>query len=430
MISAPPPSCTESETALLGGLLLDPERIDEIAGEVSAIDFYDMRHGNLFEHLLSLRDGGAPIDIVSVTETIGDIETIGGVSYVSQLPDKCPTSSHVPYYASILRKKKCLRDFQRVSYNIHNILNSKNSDEEALEELARVTQDVLGEEGGQGSEVTAREAVQKAIDEIEAAFQCDGNCVGVPSGFSSLDRGLGGLHDGEMVVLAARPSMGKTSMAMNIVEHVAIDNQIPVGVFSLEMTATSLMKRSMAGRGRVDSVKLRDGNLIEPEFKSLISAAGKISASPITIIEKPFLDIHEFRSLARRMKSVHGVRLIVLDYLQLMHAKAESRVQEVTRCSNAVKGVAKELGVPILCLSQLSRSAEQQDRAPRLSDLRDSGAVEQDADVVAFLYQPNKESGMVEVHVCKNRNGPVGAFELEFIAKHSRFQTPLYGADK
>jgi len=430
MISTPP-ACPESESALLGGLLLDSARLDEVASNLQHTDFFDLRHANLFRHMLHLKEDGAPIDIVSVTESIGDRESIGGMAYVSQLPDHCPTVSHIPYYASILRKKKRLRDFRSISYTIHNIITSDTSDDEALEELARIAQDALGGEGDKGVEVLAREAVQKAIDEIEAAFHCDGNCVGVPTSFIALDRILGGLHDGEMVVLAARPSMGKSSLAMNVVEHAAIDNNIPVGVFSLEMTASSLMKRCMAGRSKVDGIKLRDGNLTEPEFKALTTAAGKIAKAPIIMVEKPFIDVHEFRSMARRMKSVHGVKLIVLDYLQLMHAKAESRVQEVTRCSNAVKGVAKELGVPILCLSQLSRSAEQQDRAPRLSDLRDSGAVEQDADVVAFLWRRPKDEGIiVKLQVAKNRNGPVGELDLEFIAEHSRFRNPLYGADK
>ena len=430
MINSSPPYCAKSESALLGGLLLDPARVDEVASELRQEDFYELRHSNLFAHMLVMKSEGAPIDIVSVTQTLGDKESVGGLAYVSQLPDHCPSPNNVSYYASIIRKKKHLREFQRVSFITQNVLQSNMTDDEALEKLSKTFLSAMEGSSSKSAEIPARMAVQNAIDEIEAAFKCEGSCIGVPTGFSALDRCLGGLHDGEMAVLAARPSMGKTSLAMNIVEHVAIDNSMPVGVFSLEMTATSLMKRLMSGRSKVDSVKLRDGNLCGEEFKALTVAAGKISSAPITIVEKPFLDVHEFRSMARRMGSVHGVKLIVIDYLQLMHAKAESRVQEVTRCSNAVKGVAKELGVPILCLSQLSRSAEQQDRAPRLSDLRDSGAVEQDADVVAFLYRPNKQGDLVEIHVSKNRNGPVGTFDLEFIKKYSQFRNPRYGANK
>ena len=425
------PYCEESEAAFLGSLILDPERLDEYSDQISAEDFYDIRHSNTYRVLLDLREANKPIDLVAIHSSIKDADSVGGLAYLANLPNQTPSALNISFYAAQLKRKRLLREFNRVGYSIRNILQSAVDDEQATEDIQKILREALvSGDTSEAGEITAKEAIQNAMAEVEVAFNNDGQCVGIPTGFARLDSRLGGLHNGEMVVLAARPSMGKTSLAMNIGEHAAIEEGIPVGVFSLEMTATSLMKRSMSGRGRVNSIKLRDGNLTQGELKSLTAAASKIARAPIYMLEKTSINTHTFRNWARRLKAVHDVRLIVVDYMQLMSHKADSRVQEITKISNAIKATAKELNIPILCLSQLSRASEQQDRPPRLSDLRESGAIEQDADVVAFLHHPSPGTPVVELLVSKNRNGPVGTIELEFVKEHSRFKTPVYGTEQ
>jgi replicative DNA helicase len=411
--------------------MLDPVRLGEFLHKIDANDFYDQRHANLFQVMLNQYKSGKPIDPTALHTAIKDLDTVGGIAYVCQIQDTTTTASNISYYADVLKRKRVLREFNRAAYSIRNTLQGAESDEQALEDIQKLVRDVLDKgQVDEGGEVSAKDAVYEAIAEVEAAFGCTGQCVGVPTGFASLDLRLGGLHDGEMVVLAARPSMGKTSLAMNIVEHAALNEKLPVGVFSLEMTATSLMKRAMAGRSQVDSIKLRDGNLTADDLKKLTAASAKLAMAPIYIIEKSCISTHEFRNHARRMKSAHDIKLLVVDYIQLMSHKADSRTQEITKISNTMKGTAKELGIPVLALSQLSRASEQQDRPPRLSDLRESGAIEQDADVVAFLSQPEKNSRITDVMIAKNRNGPVGSTELEFIKEHSLFRTPKYEVGK
>jgi replicative DNA helicase len=343
------------------------------------------------------------------------------------LPDLTPSTVALPHYVATVAKKSRLRQIVTGVRGIISQINAQEGDDDALLESAGQTLlSLLQANSGQGGEVVLTDVVRRAIGEIEQAHSSDGSCTGVSSGFPSLDRLTSGFHRGDMFVLAARPSMGKTSLAMSIAEHVALDLKIPVGVFSLEMTAVSLIKRLLSSRTGIDGHDLLTGSLKKQDIHSLATSSASLIRAPLFIDESPRLTVAGFSSRARRMVARHKAKLIVVDYLQLMSAKADNRVQEVTKISNGLKSVAKECDVPLLVLSQLSRSAEQQGRPPRLSDLRDSGSIEQDADVVAMLHRPDASSDLIEVMVQKHRNGPTGIVELEFDKAHTRFKNPTY----
>jgi replicative DNA helicase len=439
-----PPHSIEAEQGVLGSIFLLP---NECMGEAieklksGAETFYDLRHRTIYETLVEMYDAKEPIDSITVQQRLRDrqqLDAIGGVAYLSALPDSVPSPANIGFYLNVLREKFILRRMiQACSGVVSRVYEYEGEVDGLLDEVER---DILkiSEERSENTTSTIKDLVRTAISTIEDYHQRQGLLTGVGTGFPDLDKMTSGLHEGEMVVIAARPSMGKTSLAMNIAEAVAIDQKLPVGVFSLEMTAESLVLRMLCSRSRVNLRNIRDGFLAERDFPKLTGSAGKLANAPLFIDDSPGLSILQLRAKARRMAQQYGIKLFVIDYLQLLHStarRAENRQQEIADISNGVKALAKELKVPVIVLSQLNRELEKdKNRKPRLSDLRESGAIEQDADLVALLYKPGggededgaqQEQDAVPVNllIAKQRNGPTGDVHLTFLKSYTRFES-------
>jgi len=440
-----PPHALEAEMGVLGCIFLSPndtlgDCIEKFraGGDV----FYDLRHRLIYELLVTMYDQKEAIDLVTVPQRLKDrnqLEAVGGLAYLLSLPDAVPSAANLSYYADIVREKHLLRRMIQTCTSVVSRVYEHEGEVDAL--LDEVERDVLhiSEERAETDTQTIKELVKKAITTIEDFHQRQGMLTGLATGFPDFDRMTSGLRGGEMIVIAARPSMGKTSLAMNIAEHVALEERLPVAVFSLEMTAESLVLRMLCSRSRVNLRSIRDGFLAERDFPKLTGAAGKLSGSPLFVEDSPALSILQLRAKARRMHQQHGIKLFVIDYLQLLHStarRAENRQQEIADISNGIKALAKELDVPVIVLSQLNREVEKErNRKPRLSDLRESGAIEQDADVVALLYKPSSgddddssggaepEAVPVNLLIAKQRNGPTGEVPLTFLKGYTRFES-------
>ena len=438
-----PPHSIEAEQGVLGCVLLSP---NDCMGECiekfkrGAESFYDLRHQTLFETLVEMYDRKEAIDLITLQQRLKDkqqLEGIGGLAYLSSLPDAVPSAANLAYYLEIVREKYVLRKMIQTCTDVVGRVYEHEGEVDAL--LDEVERDILkiSESRIEGTSSTIKELVHRAINTIEEFHQRQGMLTGISTGFPDLDRMTSGLHGGEMVVIAARPSMGKTSLAMNIAEHVAVEQKLPVGVFSLEMTADSLVLRMLCSRSRVNLRSIREGFLAERDFPKLTGAAGKLATSPLFIDDTAGLSILQLRAKARRMAQQFGIKLFVIDYLQLLNStsrRAENRQQEIADISNGVKALAKELNVPVIVLSQLNRELEKdKNRKPRLSDLRESGAIEQDADLVGLLYKPGsgdeeepsqeQEAVAVNLLIAKQRNGPTGDVNLTFMKSYTRFES-------
>jgi len=449
-----PPHSPEAEQGVLGCILLSPndcigECIEKLKGAEEA--FYDLRHQTIFRALTSMYDKREAIDIITLQQRLKDeqlLEQVGGIAFLSALADAVPSAANLSYYLDIVREKFLLRKVIRVCTEAVAEAYQYQGKVEPL--LDKVEAEVLriNESIAQIGMLPIKELVRNAIATIEDFHQRQGMLTGIGTGFQDLDKMTTGLHGGEMIVIAARPSVGKTSLAMNIAEHVAIDRRIPVGVFSLEMSASSLVLRMLCSRSRVNLRNVREGFLAERDFPKLTGAAGKLAAAPLFIDDTSGLSILQLRAGARRMHQQHKVKLFVVDYLQLLHstsARAENRQQEIADISAGLKGLAKELDVPVIVLSQLNREPEKRERGaePRLSDLRESGSIEQDADLVCLLYRPGKgdddESGgtqaeeealPVNLLIAKQRNGPTGEVRLTFLKPYTRFESAAKVSDE
>ncbi len=443
-----PPHSPEAEQGVLGCILLSP---NDCLGEcITALKsgaevFYDLRHQTIFGLLAEMFDRREPIDLITLQQRLKDrqlLEQVGGVAYLAGLPDTVPSAANLAYYLEIVQEKYLLRQMIKVCTDVVGRVYDYEGEVDAL--MDEVERDVLhiSESRVQSRTSTIKELVKKAINTIEEYHQRQGALTGIGTGFTDLDKMTMGLHGGEMIVIAARPSVGKTSLAMNIAEHVAIDEGLPVGVFSLEMTAESLVLRILCSRSRVNLRNIREGFLAERDFPKLTGSAGKLAKAPLFIDDSSGLSILQFRAKARRMYQQHGIRLFVIDYLQLLHStsrRADNRQQEIADISSGIKALAKELNVPIIVLSQLNRDLEREKgRPPRLSDLRESGAIEQDADVVGLLYKPTRqgedeepanepgdsEAAAVNLLIAKQRNGPAGEdVHLTFLKPYTRFES-------
>jgi len=440
-----PPFSLEAEQGVLGCVFLSP---NECLGECiqrfrsGPEVFYDLRHRTLFELLVGMYDRKEAIDLITVQQRLkdkGQLESVGGLAYLGTLADAVPSAANLAYYVDIVREKHILRRMIHACTAVVGRVYEHEGEVDAL--LDEVERDILhiSEERVESATRSIKDLVHKAINTIEDFHARQGMLTGISTGFTDLDRLTSGLHGGEMIVIAARPSMGKTSLAMNIAEHVVIDQRLPVGVFSLEMTAESLVLRTLCSRARVNLRDIREGFLAERDFPKLTGAAGKLANAPLFIDDSPALSILQLRARARRMVQQHGLKLFVIDYLQLLHstsARAENRQQEIADISNGIKALAKELDVPVIVLSQLNRDLEKdKSRKPRLSDLRESGAIEQDADLVALLYKPNsgddddgptrEEADAVPINllIAKQRNGPTGDVPLTFLKGYTRFES-------
>ena len=440
-----PPHSLEAEQGVLGCVLLSPPECLGICIErfkAGSEVFYDLRHRQIYELLLEMYDRKEAVDILTVQQRLKDanqLEAVGGLVYLASLPDAVPSAANLSYYADIVREKHLLRRMIQTCTSVVTRVYEQEGEVDVL--LDEVERDVLkiSEDRVDTSTTGIKDLVKKAITTIEEFHQRQGMLTGLSTGFPDLDRLTSGLHGGEMIVVAARPSMGKTSLAMNIAEHVAVDERLPVGVFSLEMTAESLVLRMLCSRSRVNLRNIRDGFLAERDFPKLTGSAGKLAGAPLVIDDTPGLSILQLRAKARRMVQQYGIKLFVIDYLQLLHStsrRAENRQQEIADISNGIKALAKELNVPILVLSQLNRELEKdKSRKPRLSDLRESGAIEQDADLVALLYKPNsgeddeaapgpeQDAVAINLLIAKQRNGPTGDISLTFLKAYTRFES-------
>jgi replicative DNA helicase len=441
-----PPHSPEAEQGVLGCILLSP---NECVGECiekfkqGAEVFYDLRHQSIFSALSDMFDKRQAIDVITLQQHLKDkqlLEQVGGVAYLASLPDTVPSAANISYYLEIVYEKYLLRKMIHTCTDVCALVYDFEGEVDAL--MDEVERDILkiSEARVQGENDTIKDLVKKAINTIEEYHQRQGMLTGVPTGFTDLDKMTSGLHPGEMIVIAARPSMGKTSLAMNIAEHVALDQKIPVGVFSLEMTSESLVLRMLCSRSRVNMRSIRDGFLAERDFPKLTNSAGKLSTAPLFIDDSSGLSILQLRAKARRMHQQHGIKLFVIDYLQLLHStarRAENRQQEIADISSGIKSLAKELEVPIIVLSQLNREMEKdKSRKPRMSDLRESGSIEQDADLIGLLYKPSsgddddnptnagetEDAVPVNLLIAKQRNGPTGDVNLTFLRSFTRFE--------
>jgi replicative DNA helicase len=434
------PHSEEAERSVLGAVLLDNRQFERASELLSPESFYSLRHRRIFHALQQLVESGSALDLVTVKtelERQGQLEEVGGPAYLARLLEGVPRSANVEHYARIVREKGMLRELIRCSQGIlDSAFQARESVEQLLDDaekaIFRVAEQRL-RAGFRPLSVTAEESL-RAIEELTRRKDM---ITGVASGFPELDEMTAGLQNGDLVILAARPAMGKTSFALNLASHAAIHRGTTVGVFSLEMSHQQLFFRLLCSEARVDAHKLRTGRVDREEWQRIIKVFGQLSGLPIFIDDTPGLGVMEMRAKARRLKREHGLDLLVVDYLQLMRGRAryDNRQQEISDISRSLKELAKELGIPVLALSQLSRAPEQRggDHRPQLSDLRESGAIEQDADVVMFLFREEVYKrddpdlrGKAELILGKQRNGPTGVVRLNFIRDFTRFVNPEY----
>lgn len=427
-----PPHNIEAEQSLLGSLLVDRDAIIRVAPFLRADDFYREAHARIYETVLDLYNRREPPDLVTTHDALsqkGYAEQVGGASYLMWLMNSVPTSVHVEYYGRIVERTATLRRLISAGSDIAGIGYEDDLEiGEALDRAEQVLYRVAQRRAGKDF-VTLRDALAEFFDRLDYQHQHRGEIVGVPTGFHDLDQLTGGLQRSDLVIVAARPSVGKTSFALCLAANAAIKHNQPIGIFSLEMSAEQLVLRLLSVETGIDSHRLRMGYLDEDEWGLLTQAFGKLSEAPIYIDDTAGASSQELRSKARRLHAQTGVDMILIDYLQLMQGgRTDNRVQEISEISRGLKGLARELNVPVVALSQLSRAVEQrQSHVPMLSDLRESGSIEQDADVVMFIYREElynpqtDKKNIAEIHVAKHRNGPVGVVPLRFFRDTTRF---------
>lgn len=432
-----PPHDIEAEQAVLGSLMIDSNAMDRVVDMLRAEDFYGREHGTIYTAMLHLFEKNSPIDILSVSGRLkeqGLLQAIGDDDYLATLVNSVATASHVGHYGKTVKKKKILRDLIETSHNINELGYKEDDDIEVLLDEAEKRIFSISQHSLQQQFSPLKSGLQEAWERIDMLHKGQGALRGIPTGFKGLDNLLAGLQRSDLIVLAARPSFGKTALALDIARNAAVKHKIPVGIFSLEMSTQQLIDRLIAAEANVDLWKLRTGRLDEhsEDFTRISDALEKLAAAPIFIDDAASNTVLKMRAMARRLQSEHGLGLLVVDYLQLMEGrgKPESRVQEVSEFSRSLKSLARELNVPILAVSQLSRLVEQRHPPiPRLSDLRESGSIEQDADVVMFIYREDKakrdteQRNIAEILVEKHRNGPTGKVELYFNPQKTSFTT-------
>jgi replicative DNA helicase len=439
-----PPQSLDAELSVLGAMLLDKDAIAHAIENISPECFYKEANARIYSAIVELYDANRPIDLVTVTEYLKDrkeLEAVGGAAYVSMLIDASPSPANVSHYLRIVQEKSLLRKLISVASGIVTRCYDGVEDvNEALDEAERQIFDISQRRGTQGF-VRIGDLIKHSIETVESLYQKKEYVTGIPSGYTDLDTMTAGFQPSDLIIIAARPSMGKTSLALNIVEHASVAEKVPSAVFSLEMAREQLVLRMLCSHARVSAHNVRTGFISEKhDFPKLVNAAGKLAAAPIFIDDSPAISVLEIRAKARRLVAQEGIRLIVVDYLQLMRSlsrKAENRQQEISEISRSLKALARELSVPVIVLSQLNREAEgRPDHKPRLSDLRESGAIEQDADVVMLLfreeyYEPDNEEakGKAEVIIAKQRNGPVGTIKLTFLEECTHFENYTERAD-
>ena len=427
------PHSVEAEQSVIGSMIMDREAIVVASEIITGEDFYNKQYGILFETMVELNDEGRPVDLVTLQDRLKEKDVppeVSSLEFVRDLITAVPTSANIKYYAGIVSEKATLRKLIRINEEIANTCYAgKENLEVILEESEKKIFEVV-QKRNTGEFVPIRQVVMNAMDKIEKAAKNKGAVTGIPTGFIDLDYRTAGMQPSDLVLIAARPSMGKTAFVLNIAEHVAFRQNKTVAIFSLEMSKEQLVNRLFSLESKVDSQHIRTGQLSDQEWEKLIESAGVIGRSNLIIDDTPGISIAELRSKCRKYKLEHNLSMIIIDYLQLMSGsgKSDSRQQEISDISRSLKAVARELSVPVLALSQLSRAVEQRpDHRPMLSDLRESGAIEQDADVVMFIYRDDyynhdtDKKGVSEIIIAKQRNGPIGTVELAWLAEYTKF---------
>jgi replicative DNA helicase len=437
-----PPHSIEAEQSVIGGLLLENEALDKIADILSAQDFYQHDHKTIFQHIGKLIEHNRPADIVTVAESLestAELSTVGGIAYLGALAQNTPTAANIRRYAEIVRERAVMRKLVVVGSDIaDSAYNPNGRDAQQLLDEAEAKIFQIAEGGQRSSQgfQNIQGLLPQVAERIDMLFSRDNpsDVTGIPTGFSDLDSMTSGFQGGDLIIVAGRPSMGKTAFSLNIAENVALDTGLPVAVFSMEMASTQLVMRMIGSVGRLDQHRMRTGRLEDEDWEKLTTALGRLNEAPIFIDEGAGLSSFDVRARARRLHRQTGkLGLIVVDYLQLMAAPAgkqgENRATEISEISRSLKALAKELDVPVVALSQLNRSVETRpDKRPVMSDLRESGAIEQDADLILFIYRDevynpdSVDKGTAEIIIGKQRNGPIGRVRLTFIGEHTRFE--------
>lgn len=428
------PHSVEAEQSVIGSMLIDREAIVVASEILHEEDFYGKQYSVVFAAMVELNDAGKPVDLVTLQDKLREKDVppeISSLEFIRDLITAVPTSANVKYYANIVAEKSVLRKLIRLTEDIANTCYVGKDDLEAILEDTEKRVFDLVQRRNTGDFVPIREVVMEVMNKIEIASRNNGVVTGIPTGFIDLDYKTAGLQPSDLVLVAARPSMGKTAFVLNIAQYVAFKQNLTVAVFSLEMSKEQLVNRLFSLESKVDSQHIRTGNLSDAEWESLIESAGIIGKSHLIIDDTPGITVAELRSKCRKYKLEHDLKLIVIDYLQLMSGSGrntDSRQQEISDISRALKALGRELGVPVVALSQLSRAVEQRpDHRPMLSDLRESGAIEQDADVVMFIYRDdyyNKDTdmkGVAEIIIAKQRNGPIGTVNLAWLPDYTKF---------
>ncbi|MFH0738387.1 MAG: replicative DNA helicase [Candidatus Omnitrophota bacterium] len=429
-----PPQNQEAEMAVLGSMLIDSEAIAVAAEILGKESFYNDTHRKIFEAMLGLYNANKPVDLVTLTNELksrGNLNEIGGASFLTVLVNAVPTAANINHYVSIVKEKSVLRTLINNSTRIISMCyESEGNIDEVVDNAEKFIFEV-SDRKAQGSYLHLKEIIKDSIETIDTLYQKKAHVTGIPTGFIDFDIKTAGLQNSDLIIIAGRPSMGKSALALGITEYAGVVEKIPLAVFSLEMSKEQLAQRLLCSHARVDANKVRTGYLASSDWPRLTAAAGKLSETSIYIDDTPAISVMELRAKARRLKAHHDIQLIILDYLQLMRGSIsiENRQQEISEISRSLKALARELHIPIVAISQLSRAVESRtDHRPQLSDLRESGAIEQDADLVVLIlreeyYNPTPgNEGIAEVIIAKQRNGPVGSFKLTFIKEYTRFE--------
>ena len=429
------PHSIEAEQSVVGAMLMDKDAITTAGEIISGDDFYQASYGVIFDSMIELFNEGKPVDLITLQERLKEKDVpaeIASLEFVRDLVTAVPTSANVKYYAQIVADKSLMRKMIKLNESIENMCYAGKEPVESIMEQTEKSMFQLLQRRTTGDYVPIKQVVLNALDKIEKASKSKGTVTGIPTGFIDLDYRTAGMQPSDLVLIAARPSMGKTAFVLNIAQHVAFKQNLPVAIFSLEMSKEQLINRMFSLESSVDAQKLRTGQLNDQEWERLIESAGVIGKSKLMIDDTPGISIAELRSKCRRMKQENGLSMIIIDYLQLMSGSggrsSDSRQQEISDISRSLKAVARELSVPVLALSQLSRAVEQRpDHRPMLSDLRESGAIEQDADVVMFIYRDDyynhdsPDKGISEIIIAKQRNGPIGTVQLAWLPEYTKF---------
>ena len=429
-----PPQNLEAEMAALGSMLIDEEAIAVGVETLNSDSFYKDSHKKVFQTILNLYNANKAVDLITLTDELkrsGILEEIGGVSFLTSLVNSVPTAANISHYVSIVKEKSILRTLINNSTKIVSLCYGTEGNVDVLVDQAEKLVFEVSDRKSQGSYLHLKEIIKNSIETIDRLYQRKAHVTGIPTGFIDFDNVTSGLQASDLIVIAGRPSMGKSALALGIAEYAGVAEKIPLAIFSLEMSKEQLVQRMLCSHAKVDAHKVRTGYLATSDWPRLTAAAGKLSEAPIFIDDAPSISVMELRAKARRLKAHQDIQLVILDYLQLMRGSTsvENRQQEISEISRCLKALARELRVPIVAISQLSRAVEARtDHRPQLSDLRESGAIEQDADVVVLIlreeyYNPKPENqGIAEVIIAKQRNGPVGSMKLAFIKEYTRFE--------